>query len=401
MVYHKPRSKIAKALAFLRTTTPKRGNIVSTADHFHIKRSTLSKAWRKVIEVSQSHSLDSNDREVLRALHLTEPRGASSHRLLSDEQELLVVNKLRSDFPQGFNNRIIKKICLDLFRESRNHPRLFSKHYLKAFRKRAGIFKSKLRIHACTSADQSKTFDNDVEQACIYLETVENLTQSFPPNMFINVDECPSYVRNLPQFGLHFADQPPPWKFVRAKERDTVSVIGAVTGDGHVLHTAVIAKGKTTRCEKQFHSQLPHSFIQHTESGVTTATSFIEYLHHVVLSYSKERPAVLIVDGYKAHLTSKVKRWCAEHHLTLVKVPDRGTSSLQPLDVAVFGAAKTDLYLDCADKVFYIDREEAERWEATAACVEAIDRVNVAVGQRGWKATFPFWNEFLQSYNLV
>lgn len=219
--------------------------------------------------------------------------------------------------------------------------------------------------------------------------------------MFINVDECPSYVRNLPEYGLHFADCPPPWRIVRAKERDAVSVIGAIAGDGKVLPTAVIAKGTTTRCEKRFHAQIPHSFIQHTSSGVTTSTSFIEYLEHVILRYTKDEPAVLIVDGYKAHLTSKVKRWCVKHHLTLVKVPDRGTAILQPLDVAVFGAAKTDLYLDCANQVFYIDREEADRWEATAACVQAIDRVSIAVGQRGWKETFPCWNEFLQSYNLV
>lgn len=98
--HHKPRSKIAKALAFLLTIDVKRGHITSTARKFKISRRTLSNAWHKVQEVRQSHSLDSNDREVIRALHLTEPRGATSHRLLSDDQEALVVNKLRQDYPR-------------------------------------------------------------------------------------------------------------------------------------------------------------------------------------------------------------------------------------------------------------------------------------------------------------
>jgi len=401
MHHHKPRSKIAKALAFLLTIDVKRGHITSTARKFKISRRTLSNAWHKVQEVRQSHSLDSNDREVIRALHLTEPRGATSHRLLSDDQEALVVNKLRQDYPRGFNNAIIVNVCRNLFHDLRNHPRQYSKTFIKSFKKRSYITRSKIRIHQRTQADLATTFDADVEQACLYLEKVENLTSTIPPHLFINVDECPSYVRNLPTHGLHFVDSPPPWLFVRAKERDSVSTIGAVAGDGHVLNTAVIAKGTTTRCERKFHSQLPHSFIQHTSSGLTTSKSFVQYLEHVIAPYTRKQPAVLIVDAYKAHLTSKVRSWCDSHNIKLVVVPDRGTSTLQPLDVAVFGMAKLDIYHDVSNKVFSIDRDEADRWEATAECVKAIDRVRLAGGLRSWTDVFACWPEFLKKHKLV
>lgn len=401
MLLPKPRSKIAKALAYLRSTTVKRGDIAATARRFGVKDSTLRSAWSKLREVLESHSISPNDHVVLRALHLSEARGATTHRLLTDDEEAIVVRKLKEQYPRGFNNKIIEKICRESFRTLRNHPRLYSKHFLARFKRRAHIRRSRLRVHQRTLADLDSTFDSDVEKACQYIEKVEKLALTIPPELIINVDECPSYVRNLPTHALHFTDSPAPYVWVRAKERDAVTVIGAVTGAGQILNTAVVAKGTTTRCEERFHAQLPHSFIQHTVSGLTTGKSFIEYLEHVIIPHILNRPSVLIADAYTAHHTKKVKQFCKEHHIRLVKVPDRATSVLQPLDVAIFGMAKLNIYRDASNMIFEIDRDEASRWEATAACVRAIDRVSRAGGLRAWKDTFPFWPEVMKAYNLV
>lgn len=399
--HHKPRSNIAKALAHLLTITIKHGDIASTAGDFNIARTTLASAWSKLCKVRETHSLNSNDREVLRALHLIDARGATSRRLLTDEQEEFVIGKLRRDYPQGFNDNIIVNICQQSFYPLRNHPRLYSDRFLTAFKKRSFIRRSKLHAYQRTQADFSATFDEDVEKACLYIDQVERLTKVIPPHLFINVDECPSYVRNLPTHALHFTDSPAPWVWVRAKERDAVSVIGAVTGDGRLLNSAVISKGTTTRCEAKFRAELPHSFIQHTESGLTTSKSFVQYLENVILPYTNDQPSVLIADAYKAHFTSEVKLFCKNHHISLVLVPDRATSVLQPLDVTVFGLAKLNIYRDVARTLFEVDRDEHSRWQATAECVRALDRVSVAGGQRGWKETFPLWPEFLQRHYLV
>jgi transposase-like protein len=396
MQQSKPRSKEGKALAYLSSIQTKRGDIESTASRFDIPPSTLRTAWLKLRKARASHPFDPNCREVLRAAHIVEARGATTHRLLTDDQEESLILELRFNHPQGFNDAIIKKVCRRMFLGLRDNRRLYSRHFLTRFKKRACIRRSKIRVHQRTQADLAATFDADVIKACQYLEKVEKLTSTIPAHLFINVDECPSYVRNLPTHALHFADSPAPWVWVRAKERDAVSVIGAVTGTGRVLHTGVIAKGSTTRCEAKFRAELPHSFIQHTTSGLTTNQSFIKYLEHVIIPYTKDQPALLIADAYKAHFTSTVKQFCKNHHLTLVKVPDRATAILQPLDVSVFGLAKLEIYQDVATALFEIDRDEESRWQATAECVKAIDSISIAGGLRGWKETFPFWQQFVE-----
>ena len=379
----------------------RRGDIAAAARLHHIKQSTLRSAWSKARKVLQSHAVDPNNRAILRALHLSEARGATTRRLLTDDEEAIVIKKLREQYPAGFTNDIIVKVCKQSVRASRSHPRLYSKHFIARFKAHAHIRQSKLRVHQRTLADFETTFDDDVEKACRYLEKVQKLASTIPPHLIINVDECPSYVRNLPNHALHFEDSPAPYVWVRAKERDSVTVIGAVNGAGEILSTSIVAKGKTTRCEQKFRAQLPHTFIQHTSSGLTTGKSFIEYLEHIILPYTNDQPSVVITDAYPAHRTKKVKLFCEQHNIRLVIVPDRGTSVLQPLDVAIFGMAKIKIYRDVKNTVFEIDRDEKSRWEATAECVRAINHISVAGGLRAWNDTFPFWPDVLEAHKLV
>jgi hypothetical protein len=374
--HRKPRSKIAKALAFLLTIPIEYGVIAEAARSYDVPATTLKSAWSTLCNVLETHSLKSNDREVIRALHLTEPRGASSHRLLTDEQEELVVHQLRTKYASGFNDDIIAQICRDTVHDLRDHPRLYSTRFLTAFKKRSGILRSILHIHQITKGYSKEEIAKDLKAKQTYIAKVHELSDFIPPHLIINVDECPAYVRNLPTHALHFADSPPPWFFVRAKERDCVTTIGAVAGNGRVLNTSVISKGTTSRCEDQFRRELPHSFIQHTPSGLTNSESFIEYLEHVILPYTNGQHAVLIADAYKAHKTHEVKVWCGNHSMELIIVPDRATAIMQPLDVSVFGMAKLGMYRDIARKLFLVERDEKSRWEATAECVRAINRVS-------------------------
>ena len=391
-----PRSKIAKALAFLLSINVKWGDIAKAARRFKINRKTLSGAWLTLRRVRAEHSGEANDRAILRALRIIEPRGACSRRLLTDEQEAVVVKKLRTEYVQGFTNADILDVCRSLVRKSRQHPRKFSYAFLAGFKRRCNIRSSKIRLYQCTKSDNVQAFDDDLDSALEYIDQVEQLSKQFRADRFINVDECPSYVRNLPTRALHFVDQPAPWLCVKAKARDCVSILGAVTGRGRVLGTAVIAKGTTSRCEQKFRRQLPSAFIQHTESGLTTSQSFIEYLQHVVLPYTHDEPAVLIADAYPAHVTDEAKSFCQSHNLTFVIVPDRATATLQPLDVAVFGSAKFKVHQDVRRSVFKAGYEEADRWQATAQCVRALNGISVANGRRAWIDTFAFWPDVLK-----
>ena len=392
----KPRTKIGKALAFLLSINVKRGDIAKAARSFNVNRKTLTDAWSKLLRIKEVYPLESNDRAILRALHIKEARGASSNRLLTDQQEELVVHKLRTEYPQGFTDHDIVQVCRSLFRESRSHPREYSYHFVQRFKVRCNIRSAKIRVYQRVKDQSPGDFDRDLNRALRYIDKVEQLSKLYPASRFINVDESPSYVRNLPKKALHFTDRPTPWIVVNAKARDTVTVLGAVVGTGQVLRTAVVAKGTTQRCEQKFRAKLPSAFVQHTESGLTTSESFIEYLEHVVLSYTKDQPAVLIADAYSAHVTKEVKNFCKAHQLEYVIVPDRATAILQPLDVAVFGSAKFKIHQDVKHSMFQSDHHEADRWQATANCVKAINGISRANGKRAWKETFPFWPDVLK-----
>ena len=392
----KPRTKIGKALAFLLSINVKRGDIAKAARDFNVNRKTLTDDWAKLRRIKEVYPLESNNRAIIRALHLKEARGASSNRLLTDQQEELVVHKLREDYPQGFTDHDIVRVCRFLFRESRSHPREYSYHLLQRFKVRCNIRSSKIRVYQRTKDEHSENFDQGLDRALRYIDKVEQLSKEYPASRFINVDECPSYVRNLPTRGLHFTDRPAPWIVVHAKPRDCVTVLGAVVGTGQVLGTSVVAKGTTTRCEDKFRSKLPASFVQHTPSGLTTSQSFIQYLEHVVLPYTRDKPAVLIADAYSAHVTKEVKDFCKSHHLKYVIVPDRATACLQPVDVAVFGSAKFKIHMDVKYSMFQANTQEANRWQATANCVRAINGISRANGRRAWIDTFPFWPDALR-----
>jgi hypothetical protein len=391
----KPRTKIGKALAFLLSINVKRGDIAKAARLFKVNRKTLTDDWSKLLRIKEVYPLESNDRAILRALHLKEARGASSNRLLTDQQEELVVRKLRTEYPQGFTDHDIVQVCRSLFRESRSHPREYSYHFVQRFKVRCNIRSSKIRVYQRVKEEKVGNFDKDLNRALRYIDEVEQLGNQYPASRFINVDECPSYVRNLPTKALHFTDRPAPWIVVHAKARDCVTVLGAVAGTGNVIGTAVVAKGSTKRCEEKFRAKLPSAFVQHTKSGLTTTESFIEYLEHVILPYTKDQPAVLIADAYPAHTTKEVKNFCKAHQLEYVIVPDRATATLQPLDVAVFGSAKFKIHQDVKHTMFQSNTKEANRWQATANCVKAINGIGRNNGKRAWIETFPFWPNVL------
>jgi DDE superfamily endonuclease len=292
------------------------------------------------------------------------------------------------------------RICCYIVHDLRDHPSLYSTHFLTAFEKCSDIRRSILHIHQITKVNSNEEIAQHIKAKLAHIARAHELSDFIPPHLIINVDECPAYVWNLPIHALHFADSPPPWFFVHAKERDCLTTIGAFAGGGHVLGSYVISKITASRCEDQFRRELPHSFIQHTPSNLTNSESFIEYLEHIILPYTKGQHAVRIADAYKAHKTTKVKVWCGNHAIESIIVLDRATVTVQPLDVSVFGMEKLGMYHDIARKLFRIERDEKSRWKATAECVRAIDRVSVADGVHGWKDVFSFWSDYLKRHKL-
>jgi transposase len=391
---HGKLSRIAKALTEVREAEPRRGLIVQVAQSNQINAKTLAKAVRKERSITNANHGHPSQRLIDRAQRRVEPRGATSHRLFTDAQEDLICAELKVQYPRGFTSKHILKVAALLFHNTRAHHRKFSKHWLLRFKQRSGITSNRFHVRKITQELQGSTWNADIDAACEFLQQVEDLSKQYPSHLIINVDETPSYVRNAPSKMLHFVGSPPPWSWSRVSEKNKVTVIGACTAAGTMIRSAVIAKGTTNRCEKKYRHLLHLSaFIQHTSSGNTTSKSFVGYLKTVIIPYVHDQPAVLILDAYAAHLTEEVRNLCSNHHIELVQVPDRATSELQPLDCAVFGAAKNPLYQSSAERIVEIVRDEDDQWEATAACVQALNHVSPAQVLRGWKLAFPFMRE--------
>ena len=202
----KPRTKIGKALRALTQSQARYGRLSEVARSFGVCTSTLSRAFTRLNEARRASIEQRNPRLIERAARLTEPRGATSNRLLNDQEELAVIERLRRDLARGFTNRIIRQICFQQTRQLRSKPRNWSRCWLEGFKRRAGIVSAKLRVRKRTALDPDQTFAADIEAACFYLEDVQTFAQSIPLDLIINVDETPSYVRNAPATALHFAD---------------------------------------------------------------------------------------------------------------------------------------------------------------------------------------------------
>jgi hypothetical protein len=178
--------------------------------------------------------------------------------------------------------------------------------------------------------------------------------------------------------------------------------MAACTAEGKMLQPAIVAKGKTKSCERNFAKLAKGSaFLQHTLSALTTAASFIEWINHVILPYTNKRRAVLIVDSYPAHLTESVRSHLSNNLIIILEVPARGTSLLQPLDVGVFGVAKKRIKEEYKADMFLTDWDEPDRWESTIACVKQLLLVDQLSILRGWQMAFPNVGDELKKRNIL
>jgi hypothetical protein len=369
-------------------------NVRKFARSHGIASSTLSDAWRK-LRAFQSTPAASNDELASNlAHHRVEGRGRHSNRALTDGEELLVIDSLHEQFPHGFNSNI-RSLCHAQQHESRSKPCQLSRTYITAFKHRHHITRSKFIARTRKQDDPTDTFEADVQIACEYLESFDKFASEIAPHLIINIDETPAYVRNSPSHTNHFANSAHPWQWIRASNRLKITVLASITADGTMIKPTIVAKGMTTQCESNFAKLAKGSaFIQHTESGLTTGESFIQFIEAVLVPYTNNQPSLLILDQWPAHLTDSVRNCCHSHNISMREVPARATSLLQPLDVGIFGVAKKRISADYKEAMFLKDWTEDDKWESTVACARALVRVDRQSVLRGWQLAFPnFINE--------
>lgn len=67
---------------------------------------------------------------------------------------------------------------------------------------------------------------------------------------------------------------------------------------------------------------------------------------------AKDRPRILISDGFGTHESLEIMQYCYENNITLCRLPSHTSHKLQPCDVGVFGPLKT-AYREQVERLLY------------------------------------------------
>jgi hypothetical protein len=128
-------------------------------------------------------------------------------------------------------------------------------------------------------------------------------------------------------------------------EKQSYTVMAAVTMDGRKLLLFTFVQGKTVRAEQglELDPQGPHAST-HSPMAWMMVAAVLEWLKFLrnVPEFQHGRFSHLILDGYATHRCQAVGALAAELRIVLHFIPPGLTDLLQPLDRSVFGALKAE-----------------------------------------------------------
>ena len=228
----------------------------------------------------------------------------------------------------------------------RSHPLqlLQGQHAVTTFKKKHHLASGrtkKLKSKALVDNDENNEIKND--GIADYHDEVLHATENYDPSLIINADETRLDNTYISDTSIHYIGQP---AIVNAQTNTTgghcTTIIGATTLSGRKLPLFLVKKGVT---DAIFDSITKHRDLilqAHTSNWVNT-DCFLEYLNKAIKPYTNGENACLIIDSSSVHLTDEVMNECDEWNIELIYVPKNHTATCQPLDVGVFGPAKSSM----------------------------------------------------------
>jgi len=125
-----------------------------------------------------------------------------------------------------------------------------------------------------------------------------------------------------------------------SSNRELVTVIETISGDGGVLPPMIIVPGALHMEDWYTRTAVPDNFlIGLSDSGYSNDRFALKWLYHFEAFSSKRQVGawrLLILDGHESHTTREFITFCDEHQIILFCLPSHCTHLLQPLDVVVF-----------------------------------------------------------------
>ena len=127
-------------------------------------------------------------------------------------------------------------------------------------------------------------------------------------------------------------------------KREFITALEAVSADGFVFPSFLIAKGSKHRFDwyKNVHEEDKDARFAVSKKGWTDNIMAMHWLTEVYDPISRERcpmpgKRLLILDGHVSHINYTFLSWCETHGIIVFCFPPHSTHLLQPLDVGLFG----------------------------------------------------------------
>ena len=140
------------------------------------------------------------------------------------------------------------------------------------------------------------------------------------------------------------------------KRAITAVFCGLLVGD--FLPIQLIYKGKTPP-----HYKFPSDWdITHSPRHWSNESTMLDYINNIILpyvehardGYSKDTPALVIMDNFKGQITQAVTDLLETHNIHTCLLPANTTDQLQPMDLSVNKSAKS--FLKRCFEQWYLDK---------------------------------------------
>ncbi|KAJ5882704.1 uncharacterized protein N7473_011138 [Penicillium subrubescens] len=129
-----------------------------------------------------------------------------------------------------------------------------------------------------------------------------------------------------------------------AVKRKMVTAVECLSADGRSLHPLVVWPASTHRSNWTTYPT-PGWHFACSKNGYTDSTINLYWIQHVFDPQTKaragSRPRLLISDGFAAHESLDVLKFCLANNIIPCRLPSHTSHKLQPCDVGVFSSLKT------------------------------------------------------------
>jgi hypothetical protein len=274
---------------------------------------------------------------------------------LSEEKALEKYLKLMADFGNPVQIKFLRSLAFSIARQRSTTNKAIKppgKNWAQGFQKRHPELKSR-RVRAI---DWKRHEKHIYDKIIYWFEVMGKVLQDpaiLPENVY-NMDETGVMLCMLGSVKVLISkDDLRDYRGAGVK-RTMVTAIECISANGRSLLPMIIWPATTHRSNWTTFPT-PGWHYACSESGYTDSKISLEWLKRVfdpqTKGQAKQKPRVLICDGFGTHETLEILEFCFENNIILCRLPSHTSHKLQPCDVGVFAHLK-GFYRDEADRLF-------------------------------------------------